>query len=336
MAKATPIIAADAHRAVNWNEKAIQAVIDEVGCVLVGIKLDGMRCHLYRTGENFENVIAVTRAGHEILSLRERYPAIKEWWDSKGLAVDGVLDTELLLIGKDFQEACGLLRRHGPLPVEIVPQFVILDLYRQQDLLKSDGKTPSYGHRLTGISRTLDGVTHLADRLVRDVDFVGEAIAKASNLASVKALYDTARSQGFEGIIVKDPRAEVRNGKVSGQWKLKPGNGAPGWEGDGVVIDYVWGEVGKANEGKIVGFRVRLDDGSESNATGLTQAQIAEYTKEYHDCILTSATGERLDINTFIGRVARIEAMERTNSGSLRHPKFIAFRDLDSAPGELA
>lgn len=331
MAKATPIIAADAHRAVNWNEKAIQAVINAVGYVLVGIKLDGMRCHLYRTGENFENVVAVTRAGHEILALRERYTAIKEWWDSKGLAVDGVLDTELLLIGKDFQEACGLLRRHSPLPADVVPQFVVLDMYRQQDLLKSDGTTPGYGHRLTAISRKLDGVTHLADRTITGgVDFVGEAIAKASNLASVKALYDTVRAQCFEGIIVKDPRAEVRNGKVAGQWKLKPGNGAPGWEGDGVVIGYVWGEVGKANEGKIVGFRVRLDDGSESNATGLTQAQIAEYTEAW----AADASGKPGLI--YMGRVARIEAMERTNSGSLRHPKFVAFRDLDSAQGDLA
>ena len=327
MAKATPIIAADAHRAVNWNEKAIQAVIDEVGYVLVGIKLDGMRCHLYRTGENFENVIAVTRAGHEILALRDRYSAILRWWTDKGIAVDAVIDSELLIPGRDFQEACGLLRRHTPLPEDAVPQFVVLDIYRHQDLLKSDGKTPSYGHRLTGISRKLDGITHLADT---DALFVGEAIAKASNLASVKALYDTARDQCFEGIIIKDPRAEVRNGKVAGQWKLKPGNGAPGWEGDGVVIDYVWGEAGKANAGKIVGFRVRLDDGSESNATGLTQAQIAEYTAEVHAGQIMDAHG------AYMGRVARIEAMERTNSGSLRHPKFVAFRDLDSAPGDLA
>lgn len=327
MSKKDPVIAADAHRACNWNEKAIQAVIDEVGYVLVGIKLDGMRCHLYRTGENFENVVAVTRAGHEILALRDMYPAILRWWNDNGVAVDAVIDSELLIPGKDFQEACGLLRRHAPLPEDATPQFVILDLYRHQDLLKSDGKTPSYGHRLTGISRKLGGITHLTT----DVQlFVGEAIAKTETIDGVRELYSQSRAEGFEGIIVKDPRAEVRNGKVAGQWKLKPGNGAPGWEGDGVVIGYVWGEQGKANEGKIVGFRVRLDDGSESNATGLTQAQIAEYTGEVRMGQIIDAHG------AYIGRVARIEAMERTNSGSLRHPKFVAFRDLDSAPGELA
>lgn len=333
MAKKTPILVPDAHRAVNWNEKAIQAVIDEVGYVLVGIKLDGMRCHLYRTGDNYENVVAVTRAGHEILALRGRYDEIKGIWDDIGLAADGVLDTELIIPGIEFQEASGILRRHEPIDTELCVQFVMLDLYRMQDLLKSDGQTPSYGHRLTGISRALDGVTHLAEPtgLRPNSSIVGEAIAKAETIEAVRILYETARVQGFEGIIVKDPRAEVRNGKVSGQWKLKPGNGAPGWEGDGVIIGYVWGEVGKANEGKIVGFRVRLDDGSESNATGLTQAQIAEYTSA-----VKAAGAQRPVQHVFINRIARIEAMEKTSTGSLRHPKFCGFRDLDSAQGVLA
>jgi ATP-dependent DNA ligase len=135
---------------------------------------------------------------------------------------------------------------------------------------------------------------------------------------------------GYEGVIVKDPRAEVRNGKVAGFWKLKPGCGMPGWEGDGVVIGYVWGDADKANAGKIVGFRVRLEDGSESNATGLTQAQMEEYTNA------VAPWDHTTKIAPYIGRIARIEAMERTNGGSLRHPRFIGFRDLDSAQGELA
>lgn len=336
MAKKTPICNPDAHRAVNWNEAAIQQVINEAGYVLVGLKLDGMRCHLYRTGDNHENVVAVTRAGHEILSLRNRYPDIIAQWDALGFSKGCVIDTELLLPGQPvFQDASGMLRRHAPLPDNEPVQFVILDVYRSADLLKSDGDTPSYGHRLTSIARKLDGRTHLDNReLSTYTDFVGEAVAKCGDMAQVRYMYALARRRCLEGIIVKDPRATVRNGKVAGQWKLKPGNGAPGWEGDGVVIDYVWGEVGKANEGKIVGFRVRLEDGGEVNATGLTQAQIAEYTHEWER--FDPRSGRHSTKGAYMDRIARIEAMEKTASGSLRHPKFCGFRDLDSVPGVVA
>jgi ATP-dependent DNA ligase len=296
----------------------VQAVIDEHGHVLCGIKVDGIRAHLFRRDSKLH---IVTRAGHEILAMSEWHERILGTWDVIGFSPEAVLDCELHIPGVDFQKTSGLLRRNDPLGEEYGPQFVILDVYGMDHLLGNKADSPAFGHRLTSIARKLNGKTLLDSAEI----FVGEALTAAYTLDGVRGAYKDARGMGYEGVIVKDPRAEVRNGKVAGFWKLKPGCGMPGWEGDGVVIGYVWGDADKANAGKIVGFRVRLDDGSESNATGLTQAQMEELTAEYN----------HWGISAHMGRIARIEAMERTNGGSLRHPRFIGFRDLDSAPGDL-
>jgi ATP-dependent DNA ligase len=155
------------------------------------------------------------------------------------------------------------------------------------------------------------------------------------NISDIQRLYQRARAAGYEGLILKDPHLLPRNGKVSGWWKVKPGCGAefaPGFEADGTVVGYVWGDAEKANAGKIVGFRVRLEDGSEVNATVLTQDQMGQYTSNYH------ATAYEVGITRtiYIGRACRVSGMERTKDGSIRHPHFDGFRDLDSAQGVKA
>ena len=51
-------------------------------------------------------------------------------------------------------------------------------------------------------------------------------------------------------------------------WKMKPEETI-----DGTVCGLVWGTTGKANEGKVIGFEVLLEDGMVVNACGLTEEQ---------------------------------------------------------------
>lgn len=325
------------HRAVDWNEKAIQKVLDEVGYVFAGIKVDGMRCHIIYIDDELR---IVTREGIEIKALENYRAGLHAMYIGRGIPRSLVLDCEVYIPGVTFEQGCGLLRRDEPLQAPYFPRFVILDNMPANNLLGQPGYgdyvPPQYKQRFDSIlARWPAPVASLADS---DKTLVCcESIAKCTSIEDIKHTYAVARNIGFEGLVIKDPRLAVRNGKVSGMWKVKPGCGAdfaPGWEGDGKIIDYVWGDGDKLNAGKIVGFRLRFEDGSESNATGLTQEQMAEYTRTHIAAHCVASANPSPD--PYRGRYAEVHAMERTANGSLRHPRFIRFRDLDYAPGVKA
>lgn len=336
MSKVKPrVLPVKPHRAVDFNEKAIRKVIAERGYVLAGIKVDGMRCLVLKIdGE----VMFLTRAGIEIPALaryKEEFGAswLKDW----NLTDTMVLDCEVWLPSMSFEEGCGMLRRDEVLPHGLA-QFVVLDIVSKAQLLAQPVElTASYVNRHASIVGRFTNLLGRSDKLI-----VSEAIAKITDFDDISTTYGVARRMGFEGLVVKDPALAPRNGKVSGFWKVKPGCGAdfaPGWEGDGKIIGYVWGDSEKANAGKIVGFRVALEDGTEVNATGMTQAQMDAYTAAVNTFLNAQPTHDLygyLPGSPFIGRYAEVTAMEKTAGGSLRHPSFRRFRDLDSAPGVKA
>jgi hypothetical protein len=87
----------------------------------------------------------------------------------------------------------------------------------------------------------------------------------------------------------------------------------------------VWGTPGLGNAGLVVGFTVELEDGTLCDATGLTRSQMLTFTACMH--------GTAADKAQVLGRYAEISYMEKTRTGSLRHPNFVRFRDLEYAPG---
>lgn len=331
MSKVKPrVLPVKAHRAVDWNEKAIRKVIAERGYVFAGIKVDGMRCHVLKIdGE----VVFLTRAGIEISALSPYKEQFKDAWQKNWALTDElVLDCEVWIPSMNFEEGGGMLRRDDPIAPGLV-QFVVLDIISKGQLCaEPQDLTAAYVARHTGIVGRFPRVFG-SDAVHMDYSLVvSEALAKVEDFDRLPHIYDVARRLGYEGLVVKDPSLSPRNGKVSGMWKVKPGCGAyfaPGWEGDGKIVGYVWGDDTKANAGKIVGFRVALEDGTEVNATGLTQEQMHEYTTDVE-------LGSQAGALAFIGRYAEVTAMEKTAGGSLRHPSFKRFRDLDSAQGVKA
>lgn len=327
------------HRAVDWNEKAIQKVIDEHGCVYVGLKEDGIRCHIFLDDTGTTRI--TTREGIEIKALEDsRLCWQKEFdggfpgsWHVHHNFRDRVIDAEVIVPGLPFEQASGLLRRHEPIDQPVL--FVLFDCPRKAVFDGSALTTETMAQRRE--------LLRYAAWDERDVDngnpgnwYVYEDSAICCSIADIRERYEYVRSLGHEGLVIKDPRLPYRRGKVSGWWKVKPGCGAdfaPGWEGDGKIVGYVWGEQGKANEGKIVGFRVALEDGTEVNATGLTQEQMAAYTDKQLRCNVGRAFGDDTVAEPYIGRYCEVRAMEKTKAGSLRHPRFYAFRDLDYRPG---
>lgn len=307
------------HKAVDWNQKAIEKALQQ-GSLEACVKYDGFRCLITHIDGELR---ITTREGIELTSLdafRPKFGSLLSEHDAL------CLDAEVCILGVPFEDASGLLRRDAPLTGEQLckVRFVVFDCVRRQHMQADTTDAGCRRHRVHWLHRYLP-----EDRLEhRNTGGIYlEAPWFVYSIEDIAHCYKVVRARGEEGMILKSSWLDYRNGKVTGWWKVKPGCGAdfaPGFEADGVVVGYVWGDEGKANAGKIVGFRVKLEDGSEVNATGLTQAQMQHYTSNYH------ATAYEVGINRtiYIGQHCRVSGMERTKDGSIRHPHFDGFRDI--------
>ena len=322
------------HRAVDWNQRAIEKRLAN-GPLQACVKVDGFRVLIRLNCEG--DVIFTTREGIEINSLSRLAWHVCGTLFTPDTSMRRVYDGEVWIKGLPFEEMSGLLRRDAPLSDEHLKNvhILIFDVGLIEDYAGPDEDrvpnvlTLEYRRRL---------LAELGLRPFRPLAeppstlLLQEQYWSVSSIEEIKELYQRARAAGYEGLILKDPHLLPRNGKVSGWWKVKPGCGAefaPGFEADGIVINYVWGDEDKANSGKVVGFRVRLEDGAEVNATGLTQALMDQYTREFLTAPYGGGQGH-------IGRACRVSGMERTKDGSIRHPHFDGFRDMDSAQGVKA
>jgi len=294
------------HRAVNYNVNAVQKCIDKHGYVLASPKLDGVRALIKLTSTG---LLVTSREGIRIRSLDERLPGMAKELRRLGISMRGaVLDCELYIRGISFDEASGHIRRHSALPLELDVRIGVFDITEPATVTGRQPGRVGLQHRIDYLRSVLLGERSLFEYVPH--------VACASKWA-IETMYAGYRAKGYEGLVLKDPDLPYRNGKVTGWWKLKPDITE-----DGTVVGYVWGDEAKANANKIVGFEVLLESGETVRATGLTKAQMAEYTDSYED--------ER---DGKIGRYCEVKAMERTASGSLRHPSFKCWRDLDAAKG---
>lgn len=306
MAKQPRLIQPDCHRPVPWNEKAVRRVLATTGHVIAQIKEDGIRFHAFidQTG----GVRVVTREGIEIRSLVLACEALRGVLGElpDGFCVDG----EVVVQGVTFEEGSGLLRAYAAIAHPVV--FHVWDAFPLKGLLGDEYENP-YADRLdTLIAAWVDaGEPQSPCIIMTDV---------LSSMEEIDQFFETARSTGKEGAVIKDPELPLIHGKRTGQWKLKPSDTA-----DGRVVGLVWGTPGLGNAGKIIGFTVELESGVLCDVTGITQAQMDEFTEAVQDI----EPGK----HPIKGRYVEIAYMEMTAAGSLRHPSFVQFRDMEYAPG---
>lgn len=315
MAKQPRLIKPTAHRPVSWNEKAVRAVLARDKFVLGEIKEDGLRFHAYLDRAN--EVRVVTREGIEIRSVAERKRYLRALLETlpAGFCIDG----EVCVLDVTFEDASGILRRFEPVQDDKVVKFYVWDAFPLASI--AEGLIPGLGTNTLAYS--VEYVERKAQlyRAFNAIPYPNQFCVYHSarwmhSMEEVDEFFQEARAQKKEGAVIKCGTLPVRNGKVTGQWKLKPSDTV-----DGVITGLVWGTVGLANEGKVIGFTVRLESGVLIDATGITQIQMCDFT---------------MDANHgahFIGRYCEVGFMEYTADGSLRHPYFIQFRDLEYAQG---
>ena len=351
------------HRAVDYSESGVKKALETAGSLEAEVKYDGVRLNLpvFPTGETqwlsreSKDLPALswlsTSAGdNKVADSRPSNASDWRWFlkqaghDVSGLMIDG----EVMVKGVDFNTSSGLIRtkwlkpnneefaecypgRGTKVPFWLATRNIKVVVYGVIDLnVILDPKAEGPIHSVTRLKA--EAIVPLLQKYFPEIDWVLSESHTVYDLESLNSLYEEKRLEGHEGLVVKDPLGKYKRGKKSGMWKMKPEETI-----DGTVCGLVWGTPGKANEGKVIGFEVLLEDGMVVNACGLTEEQKDEFTAKVKRTIsfredFEDFGSEPEDTNPYHGFQCEVLYMERFPDGSLRHPSFKCWRGTEDNP----
>ncbi|WBF69721.1 DNA ligase [Shigella phage SFP21B] len=346
------------HRAVDYSESGVKKALDAAGSLEAEVKYDGVRLN-----------IPVLREGETYWLSRESKPLpALEWmnselgnawtqadwrWFLRQAGYEGVglmIDGEVMVKGVDFNTSSGLIRtkwlkpnneafaecypgRGKKVPFWVARSRLQVVVYGVVDMTTiADPKAEGPIHSVTRLKA--EAIVPLLQKYFPEIDWVLSESHTVFDLESLNSLYEEKRLEGHEGLVVKDPLGKYKRGKKSGMWKMKPEDTI-----DGTVCGLVWGTPGKANEGKVIGFEVLLEDGMVVNACGLTEEQKGEFTAKVAESSGYTLSGGPVVIqdgtektNPYHGWQCEVLFMERFPDGSLRHPSFKCWRGTEDNP----
>lgn len=352
------------YKASSYVESSIVKALNEAESLIADVKYDGVRLNLcvkelpsMRTTAEY-----LSRVGKTIPSL-EHLSGFSDRWDkfladdeqpfSHGLMIDG----EAMVKGVDFNTSSGLLRtvhlkeKNYEHSMEAVYNEWDKSMKGKRfDLIPDNLKVVVYGvvpmdvvesgedYDVMNVLMQAHCAVQVAllERHFPEIEWVLPETFNVFSMEELHALYANVREQGHEGLVVKDPFGIYRRGKKSGWWKMKPED-----EIDGTVCGLVWGTEGLANDGKVIGFEVLLENGVVVNACGITQALMDEFTAKVKEDSLAAVGiyspygiggNEPCFVNPYEGWQCQVKFMERTPDGSLRHPTFECFRGTEDNP----
>ncbi|AQT25412.1 DNA ligase [Escherichia phage vB_EcoP_F] len=345
----TTIIKTNPHRAVYYSESGVKKALDATGSLEAEVKYDGVRLNLpvFPTGETqwlsreskpLPALSWLNTSGQDIGATKAsdwRWFLKQAGYEGTGLMIDG----EVMVKGVDFNTSSGLIRtkyvksknydfHDGDWDLKSKTTQFRLDrdhikvvVYGIIDLnVILDQKAEGPIHSVTRLKA--EAIVPLLQKYFPEIDWVLSESHTVYDLESLNSLYEQKRLEGHEGLVVKDPLGKYKRGKKSGMWKMKPEETI-----DGTVCGLVWGTPGKANEGKVIGFEVLLEDGMVVNACGLTEEQKDEFTEACNtDTYILGG------INPYEGWQCEVLFMERFPDGSLRHPSFKCWRGTEDNP----
>ncbi|CDM12534.1 DNA ligase, phage-associated [Cronobacter phage Dev2] len=352
------------HRAVDYSESGVKKALEAAGSLEAEVKYDGVRLNipvfpdgrtewLSRESKPLPALAHLSTSGQDIGACRAsdwRWFLKQAGHEVSGLMIDG----EVMVKGVDFNTSSGLIRTKwlkknnrefhaGDIreemfksswkePFQLGQKFLQVVVYGVIDLnVINDPKAEGPIHSVTRLKA--EAIVPLLQKYFPEIDWVLSESHTVYDLESLNSLYEEKRLEGHEGLVVKDPLGKYKRGKKSGMWKMKPEETI-----DGTVCGLVWGTPGKANEGKVIGFEVLLEDGMVVNACGLTEEQKDEFTAEVFNRNGIDSQREYEDLlcietfNPYGGWQCEVLFMERFPDGSLRHPSFKCWRGTEDNP----
>lgn len=334
------------HRAVDYSESGVKKALAAAGSLEAEVKYDGVRLNLLvlREGETYW----LSRESKPLPALEWMNSELGNAWTQDGwrwflrqAGYEGIglmIDGEVMVKGVDFNTSSGLIRtkwlkpsneefaecypgRGKKVPFWVERSRLKVVVYGVIDMTTiADPKAEGPIHSVTRLKA--EAIVPLLQKYFPEIDWVLSESHTVYDLESLNSLYEQKRLEGHEGLVVKDPLGKYKRGKKSGMWKMKPEETI-----DGTVCGLVWGTPGKANEGKVIGFEVLLEDGMVVNACGLTEEQKDEFTEACNtDTYILGG------INPYEGWQCEVLFMERFPDGSLRHPSFKCWRGTEDNP----
>lgn len=328
------------HRAVDYSESGIKKALEAAGSLEAEVKYDGVRLNLpvLREGETYW----LSRESKPLPALEWMNSELgnawtqADWrWFLRQAGYEGVglmIDGEVMVKGVDFNTSSGLIRtkwlnpsneefaecypgRGKKVPFWVARSRLQVVVYGVIDMTTiADPKAEGPIHSVTRLKA--EAIVPLLQKYFPEIDWVLSESHTVFNLESLRDLYEEKRTDGHEGLVVKDPLGRWKRGKKSGMWKMKPSE-----EADGHVVRPVWGTEGLANEGMVIGFDVMLENGMEVSATNISRALMSEFTENV-----------KSDPDYYKGWACQITYMEETPDGSLRHPSFDQWRGTEDNP----
>lgn len=353
------IIKTNPYKAVSFMESAVESALQKAGSLIADIKYDGVRLNLigYKDEMGYGASSWLSRVSKPIPALQHLSGFSARWTkflaDDRQIYPDGLMiDGEAMVNGVDFNTGSGLLRskwmssksvefstepgllvrKSDKVPFRLDPQKLKVVVYAVLPLADIES-----GSDIDTMNCMMPYHVDATLECLRDhfpeIEWVKAESFDVFDMTHLHELYQWARDNGHEGLVVKDPLGNYKRGKKTGWWKMKPE-----CEADGVITGLVWGTKGKANEGKVIGFEVLLESGRVVNATNISQALMDEFTGN----VLTDSgynsyveyQMNRCDAGYYEGWACQISYMEETPDGSLRHPSFTCFRGTEDKPTE--
>lgn len=314
-----PAITVNPYKAVSFVQSSIEKALDKAGSLIAEIKYDGVRgCLVVSPQEDLKaKCDAFSRTSKILPALAQfDYECLERWGKfldkaiyPQGLMIDG----ELLVKGKSFQESSGILRRKKQLPksdlIVRVYAVVPLDVVRSGEDLDVSNSLMHYH---------VDATVYRLKEFFPEITWLIAERHDVFSMEELNILYEEKREEGHEGLVIKDPMDIYKRGKKTGWFKMKEELTI-----DGNVQDVIWGTEGKTNEGRVIGFEVLLENGVVVNVTNLTVDLMDEFTVE-----------TILNPDYYKGWAVEVLYMEETSDGSLRHPRFKCWRGTEDNPSE--
>ncbi|QQG33584.1 ATP-dependent DNA ligase [Pectobacterium phage PcCB251] len=347
------------HKAVSFVESAVKKALDKAGYLICDVKYDGVRGNI--VVDNTADSMWLSRVSKTIPALEHLNGFDSRWQrllkDDRCIFPDGfMLDGELMVKGVDFNTGSGLLRtkwlkqsnfaystsewfhdewKKNKQPFHVDPMKLKVVLY---GVMPFDSMVSGDTYEVMNLlmREHVKAMLPVLREHFPEIDWCISESYEVYDYVELTALYEKARADGHEGLVVKDPLAFYQRGKKSGFWKLKPE-----CEADGVIVGLNWGTPGLANEGKVIGFEVLLESGRVVSANNISQVLMDEFTEVVKEATLKQwgffspygiGDNDACTLNPYDGWQCQVAYMEETPDGSLRHPSFVMFRGVESDP----